>query len=394
MSQSVNIDRFLGLRNKVDELRTVTDGGIGLTRADNIYIDDEFKMQFAEGTTRVTTEISRELIISHDEQRALVITGTTLRKLNDDLTTTMIMDGLDPTATYDYCEVNEFIYLSSSKGDSWIIAPDFTVRAWGLPLPAQVDLFFVDGYLAAGRYQVACTFVAPDGRESGAPLSTVLEVVDSSALVISDIPQLAGHLTRVYISSTNGTVLYRAFETTQIVVTWNGPVDELVEPLRTQFLRPPPAADRVAYYRGQLILSYWDAHRNISILYGSQPLGFELFDTLKNANVLSGRVHVLRGMKEYLVIGTDSEIYIYADDDLTRVAKYGVPFGKSDVEYEKKVYFWSNRGVCRAAPFENMTEEDVSLPPGTDTYGAIVESGGVEKYVVMLNDSGTARNAY
>ncbi|UCD23236.1 MAG: hypothetical protein JSW51_09260 [Gemmatimonadota bacterium] len=395
MTNPVSINRFLGLRNRVDTLRTVKDGAMGLTQADNIYLDDEQKIQFAEGFTRNSTTVARELICSKDEQRAMMIVGAQLERLNDDMTLTTIAADLDETAEYDYCEVNEDIYLISDTGDARVVGTDFSVRQWGLPIPDQVDLRQTSGYLPAGRYQVTCTFVSTtDGRESGAPLSTVLEVDADSGLIISDIPTIAGTKTRVYISSTNGDTLYRAFETTQTTVVWNGPVDELVDPLRTQFLRPPPAADRVTYYAGQLILSYWDAHRNISVLYGSQPLGFELFDTLKHVNVLPGRVHVLHGMKDYLLIGTDSEIYILTAEGLEKVADYGVPKGKSDVEYGKQVYFWSNRGVCRAAPFENLTEGDVSLPPGTDVFGAMMESGGVKKYVALLNDTGTARDAY
>lgn len=394
MTEPVNIDRFLGLRNSEDVLRLVEDGGVGLTQCDNLYLDDRQKLVFAEGFTQRVAGTPREAIISRDEQRMLVIDGTDLIRVNDDFTTEIIDSTLDATATYDYCEVNENIYLASSKGDNRIIKTDFSVRDWGLPLPSQVSLSANSGALPAGRYQVTCTYVAPDGRESGAPLSTVLEVDDGSGLVISDIPSLAGTKTRVYISSTDGDVLYRAFETTNPTVIWNGPVEELVDPLRSQFLRPPPAADRVTYYAGQLVLSYWDAHRNLSILYGSLPLGFELFDTLKHVNVLPGRVHVLHGTKTHMVIGTDSEIYILSGEGLDKVADYGVPLGKSDVEYKGQVYFWSNRGVCRAAPFENLTEADVSLPPGTNVHGAIMESGGVKKYVAMLDDTGTARNAY
>jgi hypothetical protein len=395
VSEPARIDRFLGLRNRVDTLRTIEDGGVGLTQADNVYVDDQYKLQFAEGFTRNSTTVARELICSKDEQRAMMIVGAQLERLNDDMTLTTIAGDLDDTADYDYCEVNEDIYLISTTGDARVIGTDFSVRQWGLPIPSQVDVRRTAGYLPAGRYQVTCTFVSTiDGRESGAPLSTVLEVDADSGLIISDIPTFADAKARVYISSTNGDTLYRAFETTQTTVVWNGPVDELVDPLRTQFLRPPPAADRVTYYAGQLILSYWDAHRNISILYGSQPLGYELFDTLKHVNILPGRVHVLHGTQQSLVIGTDSEIYILTAEGLDKVADYGVPKGKSDVEYEGQVYFWSNRGVCRAAPFENLTEADVSLPPGTEVFGAMMESGGVNKYVAMLNDTGTARNAY
>lgn len=394
MTEPVKINRFLGLRNSADTLRLVNDGAIGLTQCDNLYLDDEQKLVFAEGFTRQVTSTPRELIISRDEQRAMVIDGTDLLKLNDDFTTEAIDSTLDASATYDYCEVNEKIYLVSSKGDNRVVATDFSVRTWGLPIPDQVDLARTAGYLPAGRYQVTCTYIAPDGRESGAPLSTVLDVDANSGLIISGISTYAGTKTRVYISSTDGDTLYRAFETSQVTVVWNGPVDELVDPLRTQFLRPPPAAERVTYYAGQLVLSYWDAHRNLSILYGSQPLGYELFDTLKHVNVIPGRVHVLCGTKSYLVIGTDSEIYILSGEGIDKAADYGVPYGKSDVKYEGKVYFWSNRGVCRAAPFENLTEGDVSLPPGTNVNGAIVESGGVNKYVAMLDDTGTARNVY
>ena len=58
------------------------------------------------------------------------------------------------------------------------------------------------------------------------------------------------------------------------------------------------------------------------------------------------------------------------------------------------MYFWTQRGFCRAMPFENFTQTTVSVPPGLTAAAAVLEEDGTRRYVVALTKGGTAYNPF
>jgi hypothetical protein len=81
---------------------------------------------------------------------------------------------------------------------------------------------------------------------------------------------------------------------------------------------------------------------------------------------------------------------------LATLAPYGALPGQhwSLDEDDGMVLFWTTRGVCQALPFSNLTERQVSVAPGLRAGGAIVYSGGQKRYVVAIQQGGSAFNKY
>ena len=71
-----------------------------------------------------------------------------------------------------------------------------------------------------------------------------------------------------------------------------------------------------------------------------------------------------------LLIGTDRAIHAYDGENLTEQASYGVVPGwcwaRDDDEGGESmgVYIWTQRGLCKAMPFTNLTSGHLSVAPG------------------------------
>lgn len=392
--ETANILRFGGLANRLDPLRRLqSDEGGGLTaylsEADNLDIDDTAKPRRAEGYEQVSSEAAANLYVTEDEQRAYIVVGDTLKQLLPDWTTVDLWTGL-ANPHLRWVEVNNQVY--ATNGTDFLVIDLDGVREWGLPTPPTPDVVPTSGTLPAGRYQVTATYVADDGRESGASLGKIVDLTDPGGLQIELDPK--GYKVRVYITPTNAATFYRAYETEGAVTTWDGPMDRLVDPLQTQFLGPPPGGKVAGFRLGRLYLGQYFPEINQSAVWPSQPLGFELFN-MADALVLPGEVRMIAGHNQGLIIGCRDKVYVYDEDQgIQELADYGVVPGWTPARHEGAVYFWTDRGLCRGLPFENLTQDRVSVPPGVYGAGHVLSREGFNRYVVVVEDGGQAYNAF
>ena len=130
-----------------------------------------------------------------------------------------------------------------------------------------------------------------------------------------------------------------------------------------------------------------------TVVWFSAEFSYHLFNLNSDYIVVPGEVTQMHGAAVGLIITTQTRIFAYNDDKLTQLAEYGaVPGQHADVAADGKIYFWSKRGLCRALPFENVTESAVSVAPGVLAGGGIINSNGYVKYVAVLNQGGSAFN--
>lgn len=156
---------------------------------------------------------------------------------------------------------------------------------------------------------------------------------------------------------------------------------------------PPENTECVAVYQGSVWLAYYDTVSGQSFVFRSKPYFWSRWDLATDYTAIPGRVVLLAAHEGGVVIGTNSEIYVYSQDQLTSVAEYGAISCQAQ-EFNKKLYFWTARGLCRALPFEAMTEETVSVPPGTRAAMAISREKGRNAALVVTTGGGTADNDY
>ncbi len=389
------LSAFLGLNNVADpETGTTSDGGQitwqWLTRADNVDVFDNGKIGRRDGWSpfspggAITASFS-----TFDFSRMYVIDGGALKQIQQDGSRTVLWEGLSGDAFW--TEINGEVFLSCSE--KLVIHQDGRVSAWGVPVPFGGMATDADGRLDAGRYQVAFTHVdLADGKEGGAGPAFELEVA-RGGISVSSIPALPGYATNVYVAD-RGTVFYLAatLSAGEKAITINRPPAgrELV----TQFLDAPPAAGRhVAEFGGRIYLAEYVPEADASVIWFSEPLGFHLFNLNAGFFQVPGEVVQMgSGKAGPLVVCTRNRTHLYDGQDLQTVDYGAIPGQHASRGPDGRLYFWTTRGLCRAAPFENLTESRISVSPGRFAAGGVIQRHGYTRYVVALQSGGTPFN--
>lgn len=387
----MQIRRFKGLNNVSDPLRL---GMAWLQTADNVNITDTGSIEKRDGYQLVASGNYSSAYSTFDFQRTYFVRGYNLFDFDGN-----VVASLTSTNPMYWAEINDQVFFNNGT-DRGIIMPDNTLLPWAWPVPAAPNVAAVTGNLAAGIWQVRCTFVLADGRETGTSEPAEIALVEGQGISISDIPHLTGAMTKVYIAPANSAVYQLAFQTTGSSMVWNYSNDALGEDLRNMFLDSiPVGADVIQFWKGRAYAAQYDAQHDQTVVWSSEALGFHLFSLNRGFFLVPGHVLMLAPTEDALIVGTENRVYAYAGDKLDQVAEYGVVPGQhwaSDVDAEgnSKIIFWTKRGVCSALPFTNLTEAQVSVAPGVRAGGAIVRQGGQVRYVVSLQQGGAAFNKH
>lgn len=405
---------FNGLRNDVPSerfnghdtdpaKRTAAD----LAAAVNVDIDKSGAVARRAGYSRVVTGASHSLWASPTENLCLVVQGNALCRLRTDYGTTVLRT-LTGTDRVSYYAVNDRVYFSNGV-DTGVVS-EGAARSWGLAVPPLPGVAVTVGSLPAGRYQFAMTFVRTDGQESGAPLAGLIEVPAGAGLAFSlPVSSDPGVKTkRLYLSAPDGETLYQASEVANATTsaTYAGDTFELVIPLETQFLGPPPAGQLVAYYRGRMWVAAGDT------LYPSEPYAYELFN-YRNYLQFDSRITLLAPMEDKesvdspasrsgFFVGTDSSCGVVvgsSPEDFSYVAKttYGAVLGALDYvdgslfsdhgTGARALPLWlTTQGVCVGRPdmqIENLTRARYSFACAGQ--GAALFMPGPNRFIATAN---------
>lgn len=389
--------RFAGIRDKEDPLRVKNHQiqYVGLRTAKNLDIDDDMKINPVPGFTAVDLTATDDIYASEVSNNCYVIRDGNLYYYNQDSTTELLYS--DIGARGEWTEVNGTVYFTN--GSSFLVIQGHNVRDWGIPVPGDVQVTVGAGNFKAGDYQLTCTFRAPDGRESGAQAATIVDAPDESNMGIT-LPTLAGYETVLYMSQPNGDVLYEVLVTTDSHVVLSGVGYEGVA-LSTQHLSPPPGGDIVTEHQGRICLGQYLPELEASVVWRSEPLGYELFDQYGDAVLLiPGEITILGSAGQHLIIGTKDKVYGYNETDinnpkgLTEFVETGAIAGTLAKDVHNQVWFWTNRGVAKAMPFELVTDDYFAAPSAERGTGVIIQQSGFGKYSTILTNPTNKVNPY
>ncbi len=385
----VDANRFFGLNNVGDPMRL---GLSWLTLADNVDIDSTGKISRRGGFAELVSVTSMTgAYATFDEQRMYYVADGNLTTGDG----VVLASGFG-SAPMHWCEVNGQVFYNNGT-QRGIIMPDNEMLPWDWPMPATPIVAAVTGDLAPGLYRVACTFVLPDGRETGTSDAAEIEIADGQALQVSAIAQLAGGRTRTYIAPANSDVFGLAYQGAGSAFTWNASPDSLGFEQSTGFASPLPlGATVIQHWRGKVYAAQYDPASDTSALWKSRALGWHLFDLDDDFAAIHGQILMLAPHDQALVIGTDTHIYALNADGLVTLAEYGtVPgcaWAVDDSSSAKTVYFWTQRGMCRFPEFANLTVKHVSVAPGVRAGAAVMQDGGQSRFVASLHAGGSAFN--
>jgi len=154
----------------------------------------------------------------------------------------------------------------------------------------------------------------------------------------------------------------------------------------------PADTDVIQHWRGRMFAAQWLADEDQTVVWFSEPLGYRLFSLDRDFIVVPGRVLMMAPHEQALLIGTDRCVHAYDGVRITPVTDYGVVRGQHWVTDGERVMFWTERGLCSALPFENLTEGHVSFAPGAYAGGCLIQEGGQKRYLVSLQQGGMPFN--
>lgn len=380
------IKRFKGLNNTSDALRM----GLGwLSTADNVNVTNTGALSKRAGYIQAKIGEFRSAFTTFDFNRFYAVVGLTLTDYDG-----VVIDTLSVLDPMFWTEINDHVFFNNGT-DSGVIHPDNSVLMWRWATPTAPTVAAVTGSLPAGTYQVRCTYLLDDGRETGTGDAAEITLTDGQALQISNIPIGLGTQTNVYIAPANSDV-YQLYATTRATaLTFNTSPDTLGRDLLNAFLDPLPQDTSVTCaWKGRVYAAQYMPSEGQTAIWFSEPLAFHLFNLNSNFILVPGQVHMLAAHDEALLIGTSDRVYAYRGDKLEQLAAYGVLPGWHDDRDDGTVYFWTTRGVCSALPFTNLTERQVSVAPGVRAGGCLVRDGGQKRYLAVIQQGGSAFNPY
>lgn len=387
----MDIRAFRGLNNVTDPLRLGMDW---LEQADNVNITDSGSLVARDGYSLAQAGNFSAAYSTFDFQRCYVVKSGVLQTFEG-----VPLATLTSTAPMFWTEVNDQVFYNNGT-DSGVILPDNSVIPWAWTDPAAPSVTAVTGSLPSGIYQVRCTFQLPDGRETGAGDAAEIALSGTQALQITNIPQIAGGRTCVYIAPANSAVYQLATITTATAWTFSIGPDALGRELANLFLDPLPATSTcVQHWRGRIYAAMYMASEDQTAVWFTEPLAFHLFNLNSGFFLVPGEVTMLAPTKESLIVGTKTRIYATDGKELEQLAEYGVVPGQHWALDElpdgtKRTLFWTKRGLCSAKPFTNLTERQVSVAPGVSAGGTLVRNGGQKRYLVSIKQGDSAFNPY
>ena len=395
---------FTGLNNVKDPLSLGLEGQV---LADNVDINRDGKIVRAKGYKRATTNTAiTGAYATKDLTRAYLVDSGTLYQVFSDLSTRTLQTGLAPDPSY-FDEVNGIVYFSDGTNFGLIDGDGY--RPWGIPSPGTpTPSINTGGALRAGVYQAVCTYVDENGLESSNSDVVVIQLnADGGRIYFTGIPQSANYTTNLYVTLADAGTFYLLRDNCGPEMLYD--VTFLGRELPFWNTNTPRGI-MPTYFGGRMYTAEYFPAGDASMVWRSLPLHFHHFDPGSEGISVPGRVLAMkstrethftgnerltqRGVADAIIIGTDREIYSYDEDQLVLLASYGVVPGVHAVEYKGKVFLWSLRGLCRALPFENLTESTVSVPPGLSAAAAVIEKDGTRRYVVALTKGGDAYNSF
>lgn len=271
-TSTTRVNKFNGLRSgEQSERMSVGD----LVEAINVRIDRTGHMLRRSGYRLAQVGVAHSLWAG--SSFGYVVIGGVLMELDEALVPRPMVAGLGAERVR-YTELLGTGRVYWSNGRRCGVIEQRRNRSWGLEVPQTLQVQRIAGALPAGRYQYTMTLVRADGQESGAARSNVIDLVDGSGVSFVAPTGYDGAVAAtLYLSTAGGETMYMAASADAGTTgSYSGNGSDLVSPCLTQFLRPAPPGDELAWFAGRMWVAIGDE------IFPSTPFSPELFDLRHN----------------------------------------------------------------------------------------------------------------
>ena len=372
------IRSFRGLNNVTDPVRL---GAQWLRRADGVVITNSGALEQRPGLQPAAPGAQFPFATQQGD-RMLVAAGGFVRALHDSGELQPLAP-LSSPARVSWSEINcEIAYCNGP--DAGIVRADLSVipLRWSMPTAPALSVQ-AGGSLPGGLYRAVSTLLLPDGRETGASPAAEIVLPAGSTLRVEPQALEAGQGQQLVYLAPADSEVFQLLGAPKGPVLWDRSPDDLGQDCLGAGLWPLPAAATVIqHWQGRLFAGQALADGNSAIWF-SKPLAWHLFDTASDFFMVPGEVRMLAPHDAGLVVGTSKGLWAYSDGPLKQLAPYGVPSGLPWARDEDgRIWIWSQRGICTALPFANLTSTTVSVPPGTDVHAHWCQHAGQSHFIV------------
>lgn len=371
-----------------------------LREAENVDLDKSGRVRRRPGLTlRYTGSGIHSLWAGAG--RTLFAEGGALKQLGSGWTATTLATGLSSSAMVSYQDVAGQVWWTNGSQSGRITA-DGAAGSWAVPNPNGQPTLSVRtglGGLAAGRYQVAVTFLSADWEESGTGLAAVVDVAQGDGITLSNIPQGDAALVRIYMTPPNGDAFYHYRDLAMGVTSTHIGKATLGRRLETQFAEPLPPGQIVRFYNSRM----WVASG--SVLWHSLAFRYGLHQPEKDFFYFPSRITVLEPVDDgiyvvadktyFLAGGTPGQMQLSGISDATGVEGTGLRvqakhFALEDTKDE--VAFWfGSRGAQLGLPggaLKAVMEDRAVVPLYEEGAALFRERNGIRQVVTTVKRPG------
>lgn len=362
----VKLGPFLGMNNRRPRNQLGIKEGAFLADAVNVDFMAGGQLHTRAGCVQVLA-----MDRTHSMWQNYFVAGDTLYRMAGAATaptTNAVLAGLAPSVRMSYTEHGDGLYCTNGQ-NVWRIDGSTGVEA-GIAPPFNEPLIIdaAGGALPRGYYQFSVAHVDVTGAVSGAS-APVQFLVTVGGVTLLNIPQRAGYTTRIYMSSTNGTELYRHSDVTsgtQDIRTLSEQGESIYSMHKTRI----PAGGIIRSHKGRLLVA------SGSLLYYTDPWSM-YHNPATDFIPLPGDISIVEPCDGGVYVVADKTYWLGGDvagaeTILSERLPYGACFGTSGQLGDNKGAFWmSTRGLVVGAPdgtAKNVQEENIAVTPAR--YGA------------------------
>lgn len=362
------LHNFLGIRN-TSPIRSIPNNALG--DGVDVDVDDNGAISKRNGATLAKLVPSFTSAYSTFDQTPYVVSNGTLNRLDPNLT----LIPLTASTATEFADFGKTLFTNDG-----IKVQDDRVLDLKVPTPQTAPTIRVaPGDWPEGDYAVVYSYRnLSTGLEGCISEARAITIPINSMVAVDPIPPIAGYVGVVYMTEAGGSVFYD-----------NNGAQLNQAQLGDGF---PLFGTNIAFFDSRVFVAVQNRNGSTT-LYFSAPFFHHLFDYLKGYVIIPGEVRALMPSNESLIVGTDSAIYAYSVEGLTRLADYGIPKGRAFTKMPNgTVSMFTNKGVCSAMPFVNLTETKALFAPGIQCSTALVEQDGIQKFVALSDGSGAPYN--
>lgn len=329
-----------------------------------------------------------------------VVDNGVLYALDDTLNKAPII-AVDDVRRMSYRYLNDRVYLSNGVQAGYLTrAGDFWPWQVECPDTAPQCAASSTGGMDAGQYQVTCQFRRQDGWLSGAPLAVSAIVTTGGGIDLTNIPQpktAEMQAVRLYVTPANGDQFYHYADLPIGKTTHKIIKKDLGRILETQFLRPLPAGEYIAFYRGRWYVSV------SNVLFFSESLNFGLYRPKKNFFAFPGPIVMVESVQDGLFVATTDKHYFLSGDDAPGMAQRellqvgAVPRSvvtpeMTGNETEGPIWIAQELGFVEGGAggqIKPITRQRLSIPTAQEAASLFRKRPGINQIVTSLGNTGT-----